>query len=134
MQKTEFGRLIDAFEQIKEATSSNGQRTAVTNAFRQIIYSYKGSMDPKEVSNFNADDIFKLITSLPKTNNKLFQISIKNLEDVKKTSEDDIRVLSQDFNNIARELQKVKKSKIYHYDTDDETFYWVPENIFKIGR
>jgi hypothetical protein len=134
MQKREFERLQESFDLIADASSTDAQRTAVTAAFQQIIFSYKGVMDPKEVANFTADDIFKLITSLPKTNNDLFKLSLKKLRDIKETPDESIRKLSQDFNNISRALKEVKKNKIYHYDTDDETFYWVPENVFRIGN
>jgi hypothetical protein len=134
MQKKEFERLQESFDLIADASSTDAQRIAVTNAFQQIIVSYKGVMDPKEVANFTSDDIFKLITSLPKTNNDLFKISLKDLRDVKKTPDEDIRKLSQDFNNISRSLKEVRKNKIYHYDTDDETFFWVPESVFRLSK
>jgi len=133
MQRKEFQRLTDAFDKIAEATTVSSQRDAIISAYKTIINSYKGEIDQKILDNYSLDDFMKLVTSLPKTNNPLFDITLKEMRDNKKTKDEEIQKIRNAFNNIKKGLDEVKKKDRYHYETDDETFYWVPENIFKIN-
>jgi len=132
MQKKEFERLLDAFEIIAESTSLGAQRTALQSAFKQIIIAFKGPMDTKVLENYDSNALIKIVASLPRTNNPLFDISIKDMADVKKTPDAEISKLIVAFNNIFRNLDEVRKMKKYWYETDDERFFWVPESAFRI--
>ncbi len=132
LSNREFQRMTEVFDKLREG-SSESQRTGLINAYKDIITVYKGgNVDAKKLDKFSSNDFLKLITSLPPNNNPLFKKTINDLEDSKKTSDEDIEKLKKVFINMGLELKKLSKNPMYKMDQDDETFYWVPENIFHI--
>jgi hypothetical protein len=132
LSSKEFDRLVDSFDKLKDGAAQD-QRTGMINAYKDIITAYKGgNVDAKKLDNFSPNEFMKLVTSLPPNNNPLFKKSLNDLNNPKKTSDDDIDKLKKVFITMGNGLKKLKKLPIYKMEQDDETFYWVPEVTFQI--
>lgn len=132
LSNREYQRLIESFNKLRDV-SSEGSRTGLINAYKDIITSYKGgNVDAKKLDKFTSNDFLKLITSLPPNNNPLFKKTINDLNDYKKTSDEEIDKLKKVFINMGLDLKRISSNPLNKIEQDDETFYWVPEKIFQI--
>ena len=79
------------------------------------------------------NDFMKLVTGLSGiSQNPLFKKSLVDIENPKKTSDDEIAKLKTAFFNINKQLKEVKKNKSYLLVQDDGLFYWIPEKVFHV--
>lgn len=130
ISRREFEQLSDAFDKLNESYSGSNMRENLVTTYQEIILKYKGSgnLDP----NFSLNDFMKLVTSLPPTGNKLFARRLEDLKNEKKTTLADLEQLKTAFYNINKRLKEIKKLKSARMEQEDDTFYWVPENVFHV--
>ena len=73
-----------------------------------------------------------LITTLPPNNNKLFDIKLEDLKDVKKCPDEKIEKLVRAFDSMGKKLKILASSPLNKIEQDNSVFYWVPENVFHL--
>jgi hypothetical protein len=128
----EYQSMTESFGRLEDSYSSSNVREGILNTYKEIILKYKGG-EMKDVENFTPNEFMKLVTGLSNiSNNPLFNRSLADLNNVKKTSDEDISKLKSTFFNIDKKLKEVKKDKTAILDQDDETFYWIPETVFHV--
>ncbi len=132
MNRKEFQKLSDSFEDLNQSNIASTQRDNLVNTYKEIILQYKGGVDSKQLEGYDLNYFMSLVTSLPKTNNKLFNRTLADLKNIKKTPDEVIQKLKDNFYRINKRLKDLEKNKEYILEQDDETFYWVPETVFHI--
>ena len=137
MSQREYQNLIEIFEKLEDNYSTSNNRTNVVATYRNIILQYKGgdgtNLDNNATNSFTMNDFMKLVTGLSGiSQNPLFKKSLVDIENPKKTSDDEIAKLKTAFFNINKQLKEVKKNKSYLLVQDDGLFYWIPEKVFHV--
>lgn len=134
MNRREFQKLQDSFDRLNQSNIASTQRENLVDTYKDIILKYKGGVDPKQLEGYDLNYFMTLVTSLPNTNNKLFNRSLADLKNIKKTPDEVIQKLKDNFYRINKRLKDLEKNEDYILEQDDETFYWVPETVFHIDE
>lgn len=128
----EYQRLVGSFDKLKDGASED-IRSGLSDAYKDIITIYKGgNIDPKKLDKFTLKEFMALITTLPPNNNKLFDIKLEDLKDVKKCPDEKIEKLVRAFDSMGKKLKILASSPLNKIEQDNSVFYWVPENVFHL--
>ena len=135
LNRNEYNDLVTIFENLNESYTTSNQRNNIINTYKEIIKKYKGSASNSDLEDFNLNDFMKLVTGLVGiSRNPLFNRSLEDIQNEKKTNADDLQILKNGFNNIYKNLKRIKGDKNYRLEQDNETFYWIPENVFHFNN
>ena len=127
----EFQKILESLEKLGGSYAPGEKRRGVVEASKNIILAYKGKMDDAQIEKLTIENVYNLITGLS-TTNQLFKKKLKDIENPKTTSDQEIDKLQTSMQQVFRKIKEVKKNPNYKYEQDDQLFYWVPESKLNV--
>jgi len=115
-------------EKILPDVSGSELREAIINAYKEMIRNHYGS-DLSTISDLTLGQAMKAVTGLPSTSDLLNSYTLKDLENKKKVSDDDIREIYFYVDEKLVEMRRVIGNPDYFFRSRDNTYYWVPQDM-----
>lgn len=133
LSRDEYLYFIEIFGMLSDCYSSSNQRQNIINKYREIIRARGCSVNYENFGKYSLNYYSELITGLYGI--KKSEVSQRTFDDVldkRKTSFDDIIQLKNAYARISTKLRNIKNNKNFWLEQEEETFYWIPENLFYI--
>jgi len=109
-------------------TPESSLREDIIRVYKEIIKVHYGS-DISFSSGMTTRKAMKSVMELPATSALLNKYTLRNLEDPKKVSDDNIRDIFSYIGTKLSELKKVIGNPKYFFRMGDNTYYWVPLDV-----
>lgn len=109
-------------------SSGSQLRQGIINAYKEMIRNHYGS-DLSAVSGMTLGQAMEAVVGLPSSSDLLNSYTLKDLEDRKKVSDDEIRDIYYYVDEKLVEMRRVIGNPEYFFRSRDNTYYWVPQDM-----
>ena len=126
----EMAELKRQFRNLSAETGdANSLRTALFNTFNQILITYLGEKEAKaSLTTKSQEEVIGMLTGIRKNKGVLSKYTIKDILDSKKVSKEDLQEIQGIFEKKGNKLSEISNDPNYKLKSNDEWFYWVPED------
>ncbi len=108
-------------------SSGSQLREGIIKAYREMIGNHYGS--DRSVFDLTLGQAMEAVVGLPSTSDLLNSYTLKDLEDRKEVSDDDIRDIYYYIDEKLVEMRRVIGNPDYFFRSRDNTYYWVPQDM-----
>lgn len=108
--------------------SSSELRENIINAYKKILTVHYGN-DTGNISDKTLAQATESVTGLPSKSGLLNKYTLKDLEDRRKVSDDEIRDISDYIEDKLLSMKRIVGNPDYYFRSRDNTYYWVPQDV-----
>jgi len=131
LEKLEFAEIVSDMKKVMEAGSGSSRREKLENIWIEVLKKHIGNVNECEIKEMTMEDINMKVYGLPGTSDILKDTKLGDFKNHSIVTDDEI---TRYINNISRKYEKLhsifsKDSYEYSFRSNDNTYYWISENL-----
>lgn len=125
----EYVDLVKVLQKVVSDESGSVLRENMVTVYKQLVLTYIGDKNAKEMMNTNLGVVMEKVTGIPSRSKFLKEHTIGDLENHKIVTDQDLDGLMIYMKNKLALLKQARMDKNASFENNDETYYWLPESI-----
>ncbi len=127
----ELSQIINVIKQISKPGSDKEARANMKAAFKEIVAGYYGPKEAKNAMNsLYMSDLLTMISGMPSKNSILTEINLNDVTDEKKFPYNQFIEIKGLLDESASQLEEYRDKESNQFSSDDNIYYWVPQELF----
>lgn len=130
MNEQDLRNLIHTLEKLFDVTSTRyDRRTNLEKACYEILQYQYGFSDKEIMANMKMGDLISLVNRMPSRNPLFNKVSIGDIGKKRKVSDHQIDEILDGIELKTIGLKRARVGKSHRFDSNDQTYYWIPQNL-----